>query len=100
MAKVIFSIQYDIYPAKRGEYVNIVKELKNLVSAEGLESYSVYEKKNKENSFEEVYVFTSEEAYEKFEDSQNERIDILLTKLSDLTKENSTKYVTMSELVG
>ncbi|HEX2983146.1 MAG TPA: hypothetical protein VHO28_06345 [Ignavibacteriales bacterium] len=100
MAKVIFSIQYDIYPSKRNDYIGIVKELKNLVSAEGLESYSVYEKKNKENSFEEVYIFASEEAYEKFEDIQNERIDILMTKLSDLIKDNSTKYTRMSEVIG
>ncbi|MGE5399918.1 MAG: hypothetical protein ACM3S2_05925 [Ignavibacteriales bacterium] len=99
MAKVIFSIQYDVIPSKRDEYLNIMRELKTLVSGNGLVSYSVYEKKNKANSFEEVYTFASDEAYEEFDDNQNERIDILMSKLSDMIKENSTKYTTMHEVI-
>ncbi|HEX2962206.1 MAG: hypothetical protein HF300_02615 [Ignavibacteria bacterium] len=99
MAKVIFSIQYDVVPTKRDEYFNIMRELKTLVASNGLLSYSIYEKKNKQNSFEEVYTFESDEAYEAFDDNQNERIDILMSKLSDLIKENSTKYTTMYEVL-
>lgn len=44
MAKVIFSIQYEIIPEKRDEYLDVIRELKNLVKSEGLESYSVFEK--------------------------------------------------------
>ncbi|MGE5432826.1 MAG: antibiotic biosynthesis monooxygenase [Syntrophomonadaceae bacterium] len=99
MAKVIFSIQYEVIPTKRDEYLNIMRELKTLVSSNGLLSYSVYEKKNKANSFEEVYTFESDEAYEAFDDNQNERIDILMSKLSDLIKDNSTKYTTMYEVL-
>ncbi|MDP4174588.1 MAG: hypothetical protein Q8933_11495 [Bacteroidota bacterium] len=99
MGKVIFSIQYDVFPAKRNDYLNLIRELKTLISAEGLESYSVYEKKNKANSFEEVYIFSSEESYESFDDIQNERIDILMSKLSDLITENSQKYTTLHEVV-
>lgn len=99
MAKVIFSIQYEVVPTKRDEYFNIMRELKTLVASNGLLSYSIYEKKNKQNSFEEVYTFESDEAYEAFDDNQNERIDILMSKLSDLIKENSTKYTTMYEVL-
>jgi len=99
MAKVIFSIQYDIIPGKRDDYLNIMRELKSLVKAEGLDSYSLFEKKNKSNSFEEVYVFASDEAFEAFDDNQNERIDILMSKLSDLIEDNSTKYTTMHEVI-
>lgn len=98
MAKVIFSIQYDIIPSKRDDYLNIMRELKSLVKADGLESYTLYEKKNK-NSFEEVYVFSSNDAFEAFDDNQNERIDILMSKLSDLIEDNSTKYTTMHEVI-
>jgi quinol monooxygenase YgiN len=98
MSKVIFSIRYNIFPEKREEYLDVVRELKNLVKAEGLESYSVFEQKNKANSFEEVYIFTSPEAYENFEDSTDERIDILMTKLSDLIKEQTTQYTTLFEV--
>ena len=98
MGKVIFSIQYEISANKRDEYIGIVKELKNLLKADGLENYSVYEVKGKHNNFEEIYIFSSSEAYENFDDNQNERLNILINKLSDLTTENSTKYTTLYEL--
>jgi quinol monooxygenase YgiN len=98
MSKVIFSIRYNIFPEKRQEYLDVVRELKNLVKADGLESYSVFEQKNKPNSFEEVYIFKNSESYENFEDSTDERIDILMTKLSDMIKEQSTQYTTLFEV--
>lgn len=98
MAKVLFSIQYEINANKKVEYLNVVKELKNLLKADGLESYSVYELKGKPNHFQEIYTFSSGEAYEQFDDSQSERINILINKLSDMTTDNSTKYTTLFEL--
>ncbi|MBI5731059.1 MAG: hypothetical protein HY963_07975 [Ignavibacteriales bacterium] len=98
MSKVIFSIRYNIFPEKREEYLDVVRELKNIVKAEGLETYSVFEQKNKANNFEEVYIFKSQEAYENFEDNTDERIDILMTKLSDMIKEQTTQYTTLFEV--
>jgi len=98
MGKVIFSIRYNIFPEKREEYLDVVRELKNIVKAEGLESYSVFELKNKANNFEEVYIFKNKEAYENFEDNTDERIDILMTKLSDMIKEQTTQYTTLFEV--
>jgi hypothetical protein len=98
MSKVIFSIKYTIHPDRRQDYLDVVRELKNLVKADGLESYSVYEIKNKTNSFEEVYIFKTQEAYDSFEDSSDERIEILMTKLSDMIKEQSTQYTTLFEV--
>lgn len=98
MGKVIFSIKYEIIPDKREEYLDVMRELKTLVNAEGLENYSAYEQKNKKNSFEEVYIFESNEAYENFDDNQDERVDILMTKLSDMIKQQSTNYSTLFEV--
>jgi quinol monooxygenase YgiN len=98
MAKVIFSIQYEINPSKKDEYLDIVRELKNLLKTDGLEKYEVFEVKGKANSFQEIYEFVSKEAFEAFDDDQNERLNILINKLSDLTVENSTKYSTLYEL--
>ncbi len=98
MSKVIFSIRYNVFPEKREEYLDVVRELKNLVKADGLETYSVFELKNKPNNFEEVYIFKSPEAYENFEDNTDERIDILMTKLSDMIKEQTTQYTTLFEV--
>lgn len=98
MGKVVFSIKYNILPEKRKDYLDVVRELKNIVKADGLESYSVFEQKNKQNSFEEIYIFVSKEAYENFDDNQDERVDLLMTKLSDMIKEQSTQYTTLVEV--
>ncbi|MCK7521809.1 MAG: hypothetical protein MZV64_31085 [Ignavibacteriales bacterium] len=58
MAKVIFSVQYEINPNKREDYLTVVRELKNLLKAEGLESYNVYEVKSKANHFQELFTFS------------------------------------------
>jgi quinol monooxygenase YgiN len=98
MAKVIFSIQYEINPMKREEYLSIIRELKNLLRTDGLEKYHVFEVKGKTNTFQEIYEFASQEAFEAFDDDQNERLNILINKLSDITVGNSTKYSTLYEL--
>jgi L-rhamnose mutarotase len=98
MSKVLFSISYDIIPDKRTEYLDVVRELKSIIKSEGLESYSVYEQKSKVNSFKEVYIYESEEAWEEADEALNERVDILMTKLSDLIKEKTTQYSTLLEV--
>jgi hypothetical protein len=98
MAKVIFSVQYEISSNKKEEYFGVVKELKNLLKADGLDNYTVYEVKGKPNHYQEIYTFSSNEAFEQFDDNQNERLNILINKLSDLTTENSTKYTTLYEV--
>ena len=99
MSKVIFIIQYEIEGARRDEYLTLARELKTLLKADGLENYAVYEVKGKQNHFEELYTFNSLEAYENFDDNQNERISILLNKLSDMQKSNSTKFTTLTEVI-
>ena len=98
MGKVLFSIRYEINPEKRESYLDVIRELKSLIKAEGLESYSVFEQKGKTNNFEEVYVFESKEAYEDFDDDPNERVDLLMNKLTDMVKEGSTRYSTLFEI--
>ncbi len=98
MSKVIFTVQYELKPDKKEEYLSVVKELKNLLKTDLLESYAVYEVKGKPNHFQEVYTFISEEAYDSFDDDQNERMNILISKLTEMTVENSTKYTVLNEL--
>ncbi|MFA6598493.1 MAG: antibiotic biosynthesis monooxygenase [Ignavibacteriaceae bacterium] len=97
MAKVIFSIQYEVQNDKRDEFVNSIKELKSLLKSDGLESYSLFEGKTK-NHFQEVYQFTSKEDFDNFDDAENERVDILISKIEDLKEPNSTKYNTLYEV--
>jgi quinol monooxygenase YgiN len=98
MSRVIFSIKYEIKPERRPEYIRIVRELKHLVSAEGLESYAVYEHKSKKNHFEEIYIFKDHESYDAFDDQSDERIDLLMTKLSDLIQQHTMHYKTLFEV--
>ncbi len=98
MGKVLFSIQYEVKQGKKDEYLGVVRELKNLLKADGLESYSVYDIKGKPNHYHELYTFSSEEAFEAFDDDPNERVNILINKLSELTVDNSTKYTTLYEV--
>lgn len=100
MGRVIFSIKYEIIPERRDEYLDVIRELKSLVAAEGLESYSVYEGKKNKNHFQEIYIFESEETYEEFDDNQDERVDLLMTKLSDMIKQQSTQYNTLVEVTN
>jgi L-rhamnose mutarotase len=100
MSKIIFTIQYELKPEKKEEYLVVVKELKNLLKADGLENYSVYEVKGKPNHFQEIYSFSTQEAFDAFDDNQNERINILIGKLNELTVENTTKYSTLNEVAG
>jgi len=100
MSKIIFTIQYELKPDKKEEYLVVIKELKNLLKAEGLESYSVYEVKGKSGHFQEIYSFTTQEAFDAFDDNQNERINILISKLNELTIDNTTKYSTLYEVSG
>jgi len=99
MSKVLFTINYDIQGDKKEEYLKTIRELKSLIKAEGLESYSVYEVKGKPNRFQEQYIFGSDETFENFEDATDERINILINKISGMTVEHTTKYTTQTEIV-
>ncbi len=98
MPRVKFLVQYEILQDNRKEYINAIAELQNLLKAEGLESYSVFEIKGKPNHFQEQYIFSSEESFENFDDNNDERISILINKISEMTVEHSTKYTTLIEL--
>jgi len=98
MSKVKFTIQYELKKDKQEEYLRIINELMNLLKAEGLEDYTVYSVKGKPGHFQEQYTFTSEEAFEAFDDENDERLNILINQLSDLTIDHSTKYLTLSEI--
>jgi len=98
MSKVLFTINYEIQTDKKEEYLKTVREIKNIIKAEGLESYTVFQVKGKANRFEEQFSFSGEEAFENFEEDTDERINILISKISGMTVEHTTKYSTLSEI--
>ena len=66
MSKTIFYVSYQIDPEKREDFIESIKEYKNLIGTEGLLSYSLFEEKGGNNRFREVFEFESEEAFENF----------------------------------
>lgn len=98
MSKVVFAIKYEVHEEKLDEYLDVMRELKSIVKAEGLESYRVYKVKSKKNLYEEIYLFENQEAYDNFDDDPDERVDLLMNKLSDIIKPHTTEYLTLNEV--
>ena len=98
MSKVVFSIRYEIQKDKLEEYYKVVRELKRPLKGKGLEDYSVFQVKGKENEFVEIYIYESKEAWEAFDEATDERVDILMNKLADMIIDKTTKYSTLFEL--
>jgi hypothetical protein len=99
MPKIIFTIQYELTEDKREEYLKTIRELKNILKIDGLENYSVYEMKGKPNHFQEQYTFSSPEAFESFDDNNDERTNILINKIAEMSVDRSTKYNTFTEVI-
>jgi hypothetical protein len=97
MANVLFTISYDILPEKREEYLALANAMKaHLVGTKG-KNYSIYELKNKKNSFSEIFFCKSREEYDQLEDDQDEKTEELASKLEALV-DGKTKYSTLIEL--
>lgn len=78
MPKVLFTVSYTIQDGKRTEYLALVTKLRTFYTANGV-GYAVYEDNSKHNHFQEVYVYSSMEAYEASDDPETtkEVADIL-----------------------
>jgi antibiotic biosynthesis monooxygenase (ABM) superfamily enzyme len=97
MAKVIFTISYDIIPEKREEYLALSKEIKEYLTTVKGREYSVYETKGKKNSFSEIFLFSSLDEYDDLED-QDEKMSDLVARLEPLLQNNKMKYTTLIEI--
>jgi hypothetical protein len=98
MSKVIFSIRYNIFPERRQEYLDVVRELKNIVKAEGLESYSVLNRKINPIILRDLWYIQSAEAFENFDENQERTNRFVNDKTSDMIKNNRTQYTTLTEV--
>ena len=98
MPKVTLQISYEIDPAKRDEYLSLVKKLQNHFVAERKKSYRIYEVKGKRNSFVEEFACNSMEEYETLEDDMDENSETLVNQLEALLKDGKAKYTTLVEL--
>jgi hypothetical protein len=94
MAKVLFTISYEIKPVKRNEYLSLASEMKNhFVNILGKE-YDIFEQKGKKNIFSEVFTCNSIEEYDDLEDASDEKIQELISKLEEMIV-GKMKYQTL-----
>lgn len=91
MAKVMFTVSYEIPDAARSQYLGLVSQLRPLLNANGT-AYSVYELENKRNYFQEVYIYPNEEAYEAADDAENAQADALIQQIYALAKDHKVNY--------
>lgn len=97
MAKVIFTIAYEVHPERRAEYLALTQEMKQHFSGSNGRSYAIYEQKGKKNSFSEVFVFNNMEEYDQLED-QDDQMGSLVQRLEKYLVGGKMKYTTLVEL--
>ncbi|MCX7877548.1 MAG: hypothetical protein N2510_02780 [Ignavibacteria bacterium] len=99
MSRILFQINYDVYPDKRDEYIETVKELERYMLSNTKHNYMVMEDKNRRNNFTEVYILRDEAEFEGLEDEMDDTIYGLTTKiLSQFVVEGKTRYSTFYEI--
>lgn len=99
MAKVIFTIAYDITPEHRDAYLELVGEMRDHLVKEKGKNYSIYEQRGKKNSFVEVFICNSMEEYDGLEDNQDEKTESLVNRLEGFLHSPKMKYTTLVEAV-
>jgi hypothetical protein len=97
MAKVIFTISYEVNPEKRDEFLALSQVMKAHVAKTNEKEYSIFEQKGKKNSFSEVFVFNSVDEYNQLDD-QDEQMNELVQKLEGLLVDGKMKYTTLIEI--
>jgi len=99
MNRILFLINYDVYPEKRDEYISTMKELETHIKNNTEHNYMVLEDKARKNNFTELYICASEDEFEGLEDEMDDKIYGLTTKiLKDFVVGSKTKYSTFYEL--
>jgi hypothetical protein len=99
MNRILFQINYDVYPEKRDEYISTMKELENYIKDNTGHNYIVVEDKAKKNNFTEIYICKDEIEFEGLEDEMDDTMYSLTTRiLKDYVVDGKTRYSTLFEL--
>ena len=99
MSKIIFEVNYNVIPEKRGEYLELIDKLKDLIREKTTPEYYVMENRKISNNFSEYYMFEDEEDFENMEDNQDDEINDLIQQLFDeFIVNNKVIYTTRQEV--
>ena len=99
MPRVIFTISYGIKPENRDQYLALIKNMKNHLTALGKHDYSVFEAKGKKNTFTEMFVTKSIEEFDALEDNLDDKAQELISTLEGFVDDGGMKYNTTIEVV-
>jgi hypothetical protein len=84
MAKVLFTISYEVKVSRREEYLVLINEMKNHFTNVLGKNYNVYESKGKKNFFQEIFTCNSVEEYDNLEDASDDKIQQLISQLDGM----------------
>lgn len=99
MSRILFEINYDVYPEKRDDYVSTVKELVKYLTENKNHNYFVVEDKTRRNNFTEIFIFNNEDEFDALEDESDDKMYSLTSKImTDFAVDGKTRYSTYYEL--
>lgn len=99
MPKIIFEVNYSIYPGKREGYLKKIEELKSYIKEMTQKDYFVYEDSKKKNNFSEIIFFESNEEFDNFEDMQDDKIKEMMSNIiNNFVMEKKVNYITKEEV--
>lgn len=99
MAKILFEVNYNIYPGKRESYLKSIIELKSYIKEVTQKDYFIYEDYKKKNNFSEMIFFESNEEFDNFEDMQDDKIKEMMNNIiNTYVMEKKVNYVTKEEV--
>ena len=99
MARVILLVNVELEEGRRDEYLNATTELRNRLTDKGDVAYTVLENQGKEsNSFTEMFTFESMDAYEAFDEGEDqEDTNEIFSRILTMTR-TSPRYTTLVEV--
>lgn len=98
MSKILFEVNYNIYPGKREGYLQLINELKSYIKEMTQKDYFIYEDSKKKNNFSEIIFFESNEEFDNFEDMQDDKIKEMMNQvINNYVIEKKVNYITKEE---
>ncbi len=99
MSRIILIVNYEIDPAKREQYLELARRIKEHYTTELKSNYSVFEQKGRPNHFTEMFMCESQQEFDALEENQTEKTESLLEELQGCVKAGKMKYSTYTEIL-
>ena len=95
MAKVIFTVSYEIKPEMREQYLALAKDMQSYLAGTKGKNYGIYEEKTRKNAFSEIFICASMEEYDRLEDDQDDTTHEMINKLEQYLASSKMEFSTL-----